>query len=159
MPEIEIKDNPKLKSFLRKVTELSFTSVIWGIWIYLFLPILNITLWVLGVRYFNIEVIEKVGYLELLGLLNKLGWTVLVLFVALRSWGYYNYWRFGRRNRRKTISPTVVEELAGYFQIPLEQVEQLISKKEVIWPVQGDLNQDVGDWLANSKGDNPKKRV
>lgn len=156
MPEIEIKDNPKLKSFLRKVTELSFTSVIWGMWIYLFLPILNITLWVLGVRYFHIEVIEEVGYLELLDLLNKLGWTVLVLFVAFRSWGYYNYWRFGRRNRRKTVSPTVVEELAGYFQIPLEQVEQLRSKKEVVW---GDLNRDVGDWLANSKGDNPKKRV
>jgi poly-beta-1,6-N-acetyl-D-glucosamine biosynthesis protein PgaD len=61
MPEIEIKDLPGIKSFLRNTAELSFTGFVWGIWIYMFLPILNIIMWFLGFSFFYIEVIEKSG--------------------------------------------------------------------------------------------------
>jgi len=54
MPEIKIIDKPKLKTFLRTITELTFTSVMWGFWIYLFLPLVNVVLWLFGIRYFYI---------------------------------------------------------------------------------------------------------
>ncbi len=134
MPEIEIKDKPELRTFLRKVTELSFTGIVWGIWAYLFLPVLNIILWVLGIRYFQIKVIEEVGYLELLAMMNRLGWTILIVFLVLRIWGYYNYWRFGRRNRRNSVSPASIEQIARYYNIPSEELKQLISRKEITLP-------------------------
>jgi biofilm PGA synthesis protein PgaD len=135
MPEIEIIDNTKLKSFLRNVSEWSFTTLVWALWLYLFLPLLNIILWLLGIRFFYVEVIEKAGYLQLLNLFTKMGWSILVVFIVLRFWGYYNYFRFGKKDRRKFVSSTTVEQLSGVFNLPPEKIVELQSKKEVTWPL------------------------
>jgi biofilm PGA synthesis protein PgaD len=135
MPEIEIIDNTKLKSFLRNVSEWSFTTLVWALWLYLFLPLLNIILWLLGIRFFYVEVIEKAGYLQLLNLFTKMGWSILVVFIVLRFWGYYNYFRFGKKDRRKFVSSTTVEQLSGVFNLPPEKIIELQSKKEVTWPL------------------------
>jgi poly-beta-1,6-N-acetyl-D-glucosamine biosynthesis protein PgaD len=151
MPEIEITDRPKLRSFFRNITEMSFTSVAWGFWVYLFLPLVNIVLWLLGARIFYLEVIDTAGYKEFLDLWGRLGWSILGVFLVLRIWGYYNYWRFGRRDRRKGISFNTHEKLAEYFQVPLEQIPDLQSNKEIVWPIQHDPKQDIADWMV-SKG-------
>jgi biofilm PGA synthesis protein PgaD len=135
MPEIEIIDNTKLKSFLRNVSEWSFTTLVWALWLYLFLPLLNIILWLLGIHFFYVEVFEKAGYLQLLNLFYKMGWSILVVFAVLRFWGYYNYLRFGKKDRRKFVSPTTVEQLSGVFNLPPEKIVELQSKKEVTWPL------------------------
>ncbi|HLA00847.1 MAG TPA: poly-beta-1,6-N-acetyl-D-glucosamine biosynthesis protein PgaD [Thermodesulfovibrionales bacterium] len=139
MPEIEIIDKPKLKSFLRKTTELSFTSLMWGLWFYLFLPLLNLVLWVLGIQYFYIEVFELAGYKGLINLLLKAGWVILGVFLILRFWGYYNYWRFGKRERRKSFPSETLEKTVEYFQVSPEQIQDLQSSKEIVWPLQHEL--------------------
>jgi len=135
MPEIKIVNNTKLKSFLRNVSEWSFTTLVWALWLYLFLPLLNIILWLLGIHFFYVEVLEKAGYLQLLNLFYKMGWSILVVFAVLRLWGYYNYRRFGKKDRRKFVSATTVEQLSGHFNLPPGQIIELQSKKEVIWPL------------------------
>jgi len=145
VPEIEIRDNPKLKSFLRNVGEWSFTTLMWALWLYLFLPLLNVILWFLGIRFFYVEVFEKAGYVQLLNLLNKIGWGILAVFAILRFWGYYNYLRFGRKDRRKSTSSTTVGQLSESFNLPPEKILELQSQKEVVWPPQHNLNQDAAD--------------
>lgn len=139
MPEIEIIDKPKLKSFLRKIAELSFTSLMWGVWLYLFLPLLNLILWLMGIRYFYIEVIELAGYKGLMNLLLKTGWVILGVFLILRLWGYYNYWRFGKKERRKSLPTGTSEKMAEYFQVSPEQIQDIQSSKEVVWPIRYNL--------------------
>ena len=151
MSEIEIIDKPNLKNLLRNITELSFTSIMWAVWLYLFLPLLNILIWFLGIRYFYVEVIKLAGYRELLNLLFKAGWVILAVFLILRLWGYYNYRRFGRRERRKSLPPDGREKMVAYFQVPLEKIEDIQSSKELVWPIQHDLKQDVESWLALKK--------
>lgn len=131
MFQIEIRDNPGLKSFIRNITELGFTGLMWGLWVYLFLPVLNIVLWMLGVKYFHQAVIAQFGYKELLALLDKMGWTVLAVFLILRLWGYYNYLRFGRRNRRIHVPQFTDDQMAEHFRIPLEDVRSMQAKKEI----------------------------
>jgi biofilm PGA synthesis protein PgaD len=152
MPEIEIIDKPKLKNFFRNITEMSFTSIMWGLWLYLFLPLLSISLWLLGVRYFYIEVIEKVGYKELINLWGKVGWGILGVFLVLRLWGYYNYWRFGKKDRRRSLSPTTYETLSEHFHVSRERLSELQSNKEVVLPIQDDLKKDVAEWISRVKG-------
>jgi poly-beta-1,6-N-acetyl-D-glucosamine biosynthesis protein PgaD len=135
MPEIKIIHNAKLKSFPRNVSEWSFTMLIWALWLYLFLPLFNIILWLLGIHLFYEEVIEKAGYLQLLSLFTKMGWSILVVFAVLRLWGYYNYLRFRKKDRRKFVSSTTVEQLSVHFNLPPEQIIELQSKKEVTWPL------------------------
>jgi biofilm PGA synthesis protein PgaD len=143
MPQITIINNPKLKSFMRNIGEWSFTTIMWGLWIYLFLPLLNVILWLLGFHLFYVQVIEKGGYIQLLSLLGKLGWAVLLVFGILRFWGYYNYLRFGRRNRRKSVSPATADQLSGFFHVPSDQVLEMQSKKEVVWPLEADRSKSL----------------
>lgn len=133
MPEIEIRDNPKLKSFLRNIMELTFTGFVWGIWAYLLLPLVNIVMWVVGLRFIEISVIEQLGYKEIIDLMGKMGWIVLIVFLILRLWGFYNYKRFGLNTRRKGSLPVTIEQLAAHFQIPAEQVKDMQSRKEIVW--------------------------
>ncbi len=133
MPEIEIRDNPKLRSVFRNITELTFTGFVWGIWVYLLLPLVNIIMWILGLRFIEISVVEKLGYAEMIGLMIKMGWIVLTVFLILRVWGLYNYKRFGKRSRRESSPPVTIEQLAMHFHIPVEQVEYMRSQKEVVW--------------------------
>lgn len=134
MPDIEIIDNPKLKSFIRGTTEWSFTTLVWAFWLYLLLPLLNIVLWGFGVRYFYVEVFKKGGHQQLLDLLEKMGWAILVVFIVLRLWGYYNYQKFGKKNRRKSMSSTTDEQISEFFHVSAEQITELRSTKEVVWP-------------------------
>ena len=133
MPEIEIRDNPKLRSFFRNITEMTFTGVVWGMWVYMFLPVVNIVLWIFGFRFIKIAFIEHVGYTEFIGLLGKMGWTVLIVFLVLRLWGYYNFVRFGKRSRRKATPPVTIEQLAEHYKIPRDDVKRMQSEKEVVW--------------------------
>jgi len=133
MPEIEIRDNPKLRSFFRNITELTFTGFVWGIWAYLLLPLVNVIMWIVGLRLIEKSVVEQLGYAEMIGLMSKMGLIVLIVFLILRLWGLYNYKRFGKRSRRKSSSPVTIEQLAVHFQISVEQVEYMQSQKEVVW--------------------------
>ncbi|MEW6601588.1 MAG: poly-beta-1,6-N-acetyl-D-glucosamine biosynthesis protein PgaD [Nitrospirota bacterium] len=138
MPEIKIRDNPKLRSHLRNITELTFTGFVWGIWVYLLLPIVNIIMWIVGLRLIDQSVIEQLGYQEMLGLIGKMGWIVLIVFLILRLWGFYNYKRFGKRSRRKSSSPVTIGQLAAHFKFSPEQVELMRSQKEIVWERTGE---------------------
>lgn len=133
MPEIEIRDNPKLRSIFRNITELTFTGFVWGLWAYLLLPLVNIVMWIVGLRFIEISVIEQLGYKEMIALMSKMGWIVLTVFLILRLWGFYNYKRFGKRSRRISSHPVTIEQLAAHFQISIEQVEYMQSQKEIVW--------------------------
>jgi biofilm PGA synthesis protein PgaD len=135
MPEIEIRDNPKLRSFVRNITETGFTGIIWGFWIYMLLPLLNIVLWILGIKYFHVSIIEQAGYKELFNLIGKMGWAVLVIFLVMRIWGYYNYAKFGKLSRRKGNAPPVAERIMKKYNIPAEVIKDLQGKKEIQWPL------------------------
>lgn len=134
MPEIQVKDNPNLMSFLRRITEIGLTGLVWGLWIYLLLPIINLLLWIFGVRHVYHEVFENLGYLELFVLIQKIGWVIIVSFIVFRLWGYYNYWRFGRRNKRRSVGVSNIEDFARHFNIDVRKVESLMSQKEILWP-------------------------
>jgi len=149
MPEIEIIDNPKLKSLPRTISEWSFTTFMWAFWLYLLLPIMNIILWFLGIHFFHVEVFEKAGYLQLLDLVARMGWIILVVFFVLRVWGYYNYFRFGKKDRRKFVSSTNLEQLSEFFHVSPEQVDTLQAQKEVVWPPPNHLESDTK--VANGK--------
>src|SRR4030067_1536151 len=138
MAEIEIRDNPKLRSFLRNITEAGFTGIMWGLWIYMILPVLNIVLWILGIRYFHFSIIEQGGYKELLKLAGKMWWTALTGLLIMRLWGYYNYRRFGRKDRRKAKAPADTGQMATLYNMPVEEVRDMQSRKEIVWQTTGD---------------------
>ncbi|RJP81417.1 MAG: poly-beta-1,6-N-acetyl-D-glucosamine biosynthesis protein PgaD [Desulfobacteraceae bacterium] len=130
---IRIIDNPGLRSVLRNIGELTFTSAMWALWVYLFFPIINIILWVLGIGNFYEKVIEHSDYLRLLELVRNCGGTVVGIFLVLWLWGFYNYHRFGKRNRRLDNQPVAPEKMAEFFDVPVDQVIAMSREKQIKW--------------------------
>lgn len=138
MADIEIRDNPELRSFLRNIAEAGFTGIMWGLWIYLILPVINIVLWILGIRFFHISIIEQAGYREFLNLAGKMGGTVLTVFVVMLLWGYYNYRRFGRHERRKGKVAAGAGQVSAFYKMTAETAKELQLKKEIFWQTTGE---------------------
>ena len=140
---MEIIDRPELRSFLRNITELSFTTLIWCVWIYLFLPLLNFVLWLAGIRLLHVELIEGAAYIELLHLLGNLALLMLGVFAALYAWSYYNFWRYGKHCRRKTPPPPMKREMAAYYAMAPEEIESLQSQRELFLSLRPDADSET----------------
>lgn len=130
---IGIIDHPQLKSVLRNMGEWSFTTFMWVLWGYLFLPLVNILLWIFGGHLFYFTVFEEAHYRDAVDMFQKTGWFVLAVFLALRGWGVYNYHRFGKRDRRRSMPPASIGQLADFFNLPEATVARMQNQKEVEW--------------------------
>ncbi|MBW1670287.1 MAG: poly-beta-1,6-N-acetyl-D-glucosamine biosynthesis protein PgaD [Deltaproteobacteria bacterium] len=126
---IELIDNPSLKTRLQAMTEWTFTSFFWIFWIYLLLPLLNLLLW-LFVGYTLYEKLIS-GYADFFLLLRHIGLIALAIFIGLRLWGYYNYHVFGKRNRRRHVHQADPNQMAEHFGITIDKLEAL-QKAEII---------------------------
>jgi len=119
----------------RTTIEWIFTSLMWALWIYLFLPMATLILWSAGIHYIYHSVIEPAALMYLIAMLTRLGWAVVIIFVALRGWGYYNYYVFGRLDRRKSYPEPSTFELAEYFGLTEDRLLALQEEKEILWEV------------------------
>ena len=128
-----IEDDPNLRSVLRNTVEWSVTSLMWTVWIYLLLPLFGLVLWIVGLPHiFRTLFAEEVIH-HLLSLLRDLGWAALVIFLIIRGWGLYNYYVFGKYNRRRRHPVVSEKELSRHFGLAPEQVRSLQQRKEIIW--------------------------
>lgn len=131
--EIVIIDRPDLKTVLRNMGEWSFTTFMWVLWVYLFLPVINILLWVFGGHRFYITVVQEAHYQDAIDMFQNTGWFVLIVFLILRGWGLYNYHRFGKRERRKQASSVSMDQMADFFQVTEATVARMRDQQEVVW--------------------------
>ena len=118
--EIEIIDNPSLRSLFKTGIDWSLTIVFWGLLIYLFLPLLSLILYYLLGYTFYEKVILQAGYKHFFALLGSIGFATLVVITVITLWGVYNYRVFGRRNRRKFAPKVDAAALASFFGLPKE---------------------------------------
>ncbi|MCP3676033.1 MAG: poly-beta-1,6-N-acetyl-D-glucosamine biosynthesis protein PgaD [Deltaproteobacteria bacterium] len=131
MPQIYIIDKPDLKSKGRKLSEMSITTFIWLLWLWLFLPVINTLLWMVGAQTFYHTLIVDTGYIDFFTLARRMGLTVIVVFIIMRVWGYYNYWRFGRRNKRKNLPDATPAKISEIFRLSPDEIVTLQASKEV----------------------------
>jgi len=85
---------------VRRVTEISITMAFWLVWVYLILPLVNLLMWLLGVRLFVDEMLVQGGYVALLAELRTYGLAVLGMSLAMLVWIEWNQRRYGVHNQR-----------------------------------------------------------
>lgn len=140
---IRIIDNPGLRSVLRNIGELTFTTFMWALWVYLFFPVINIILWLLGIANFYEKVIRYSDYLRLLDLVQKCGGAIVGIFLVLWLWGLYNFHRFGKRDRRQDSKPVGPEKMAEFFNVTADQVKAMQKEKQILWTAMYVPKQDL----------------
>lgn len=113
-----IIDKPEAQNRGQRVAQGLLTVGFWCLFLSLLRPLLALLGWLVGIRLFTHEMIEKNGARLLLEALRNYGLVVLLLAVILRSWAWYNHRRFaGRDKRRKTLPPIPLEEIARFHKV------------------------------------------
>jgi biofilm PGA synthesis protein PgaD len=128
-----IIDRPSLQSLRQRVVYGSVTLVFWVLWIYLWLPLLALVGWVLGIRIAYSEMVIRNGFAVLQGRIGN--WFVVVAWLggALLLWAYYNLARFhGSQRRRPRPAVTRAEQARHYGIAPAELARWTDSRRLVV---------------------------
>ncbi len=142
-----IVDRPEVKSKLRLFSEWSLTTVLWSVYVYLFMPIVTFILWAFGVKLLYQELIEQAGFYEFLKVIQGGGLAVLIIMVIFFIWSYYNYLIFRIRGERRNKQVLVAQddELAKVYNIDPDFLREAKSHSRFIVKVTAEgMNIQIG---------------
>jgi biofilm PGA synthesis protein PgaD len=126
-----IIERPELQSKAQRYSWGSITLAFWALYVYLWLPLLTLAAWWIGVKVFNYHMIELQGYT---GLIDKLGLYAAVIFVIsaiLIGWAELNRMRFKNQMRRMDNSEVTVDEIAEKYNLQAHKLTELRQKKSM----------------------------
>lgn len=110
-------ERPDLQSPLQRTTTGGLTFIFWLFWIYLWLPLISLAAWWVGISLFRDNLIENSGYQLLF---TQLSWYVFVISLIaflLIGWARYNLLRFRDKERRKKPMPVDLITHARDFKV------------------------------------------
>ena len=119
-----IIDRPDLQSLRQRYATSFITFAFWVLWFYIWLPMLSLIAWGLGIKLFYEEMIARGGYEQFIESALFYFLTVLLIAVIFLTWAGYNLYRFRGKSRRKAITPYKHEEYAAFFSVDSEQLTQ-----------------------------------
>lgn len=115
-PLIERSD---LQSPQQRVLYGALTLAFWTLWLYLWLPVLALLAWALGVQQAYKYMVVLDGYQQLFHLLGIYSLIILLLGGGLVLWASYSIFRFRGVERRSAHREITTSALALHFgQLP-----------------------------------------
>lgn len=98
------------------------TLAFWVFWFYLWLPVLALLAWALGVQQAYKYMVVLGGYVEVIRVVGIYTLIIFGLGGGLLLWANYNILRYGEVERRKAVVPITPEQISHYFGQDLESV-------------------------------------
>jgi len=80
------------------------TTVLWFLYLYLWMPFISLVAWYLGYEFAYENVIKAGGIDDLLQLLTSFSMFVGIIMVIVIGWSLSQYWRFHEKDRR-SVTP------------------------------------------------------
>jgi len=122
---------PELLSRPERARDKVFTAIMWGVYLYLWAPIVTLFAWLLGFE-FGYEIMIRQGEAQnLSGILKDYVIVVLLIFSLVTLWSIGNLLRYGKLQRRHARNDVSSEQMAEFFDIDQETVERLRSTPSV----------------------------
>lgn len=125
------------------------TIVCWGIYIYLWIPLITLVAWWLGVNHAYDELSFARQADDLRNLLAFYGLIVVILGGSLLLWAGKEYLRFRHATRRRTPTPATVMDIAAYVQIQESEVSAWQSFQQMI-ALHDESGRVIGVQLAHA---------
>ncbi|TVR62874.1 MAG: poly-beta-1,6-N-acetyl-D-glucosamine biosynthesis protein PgaD [Gemmatimonadales bacterium] len=126
-----IIERPDLQPPGQRVAYRVVTAIAWVVWGYLWLPLITLLAWFLGVRRFIREVVvPEQSFLLATGFVYIV--VILTLAATLVVWSRYNLARFGGRERRQHPPPLPREEMESYFELSEGVLDTLRSGRRTV---------------------------
>ena len=119
-----IIEEPDSLRLPHKITAVGLTLLFWGILIYLWQPLISMVAWALNIKLFYNHMIVLGGYHNFLALVVDYLIVIGIMGGVLIIWARINLWRFRGKERRKRPADATTEELAQYFEVSAQEMEQ-----------------------------------
>lgn len=117
-----IIDRPDLQSWQQRLMSRTLTLAFWGLWFYLWLPVVTLAGWWLGIERFRFHMIELEGYVGFLEIVELYLLVILLMSAALIGWAKYNHIRFRGVERRRERPPVSTAAMAAHARVTPEQI-------------------------------------
>jgi biofilm PGA synthesis protein PgaD len=127
-----IIEKPQWQTASQRALFRSVTVLLWALWFYLWLPVLALIGWLLGIKIGYRELVMKHGYAEFVDQLPLYACIVLCLGGGLLLWAYYNYFRFHGVERRKERTCVTLEETSARLMIAPEECHRCIHAPRLV---------------------------
>lgn len=93
----------------------ALTLAFWAFWIYLWVPVLALLAWALGVEQAYKYMVVFGGYRDVINLLGLYSLIILLLGGGLVLWAVYNILRFRNVEKRRAALPVTPLEIGEHF--------------------------------------------
>ena len=100
-------------------------------YIYLWVPLITLVVWLVGVKLFHINMIEFSGYEVLVDKLGLYSAIILIISIILIGWAEVNRMRFKNKLRRLDNNELSVGEVAKKYNLEVSHLTLLRQKKFV----------------------------
>lgn len=127
-----IIEKPELQTNVQRYGWTTVTFAFWAIYIYLWLPLITLVAWWVGVKLFHLHMIQLHGYE---GLVDKLGLYSVIIFIVsitLIGWAEIDRMRFKNQLRRTDHTPITVGEVAKKYNLQEHELNLLRQKKSMV---------------------------
>jgi biofilm PGA synthesis protein PgaD len=112
-----IIESPDLQTLRQRYTYAALTLFFWIFWFYLWIPVISLIAWLLGIETFYDQMVVQAGLEAFSELLDLYITVIMALGVTLIGWALYNQIRF-RGKERRTLQPNVSKnEVAQFFEL------------------------------------------
>jgi biofilm PGA synthesis protein PgaD len=140
-----IINRPHRQPPLQRTLFTLITMVAWTLWISLWLPVLTLIAWLLGLE----DAYKQLGLMHPLHAANDLSVVLtiaLVCTLSMGSWSQYNRFRFAGKQRRRGNRALDIAEMAPALAASVETARQLrASQRSVIrFAPSGEMFVDAG---------------
>lgn len=110
-------EKPELQSAAQKFVQTILTLLIWGFWVYLWLPLLSPWAEDLGISpLLQHHLLQYAGFEYLLTLVIICSIASIIIAIVLGSWALYNKKAFGH-SRRRAAQRANKAKIAHYFKV------------------------------------------
>lgn len=108
-------ERPDLQSRRQRTLYGALTLAFWLFWFYLWLPLLALLAWALGLQQAVKYMVTLDGFHDLMAVMLLYGLEILLLCGSLIAWAVYNILRFGGVEHRIAAAPVTLQESGRDF--------------------------------------------
>lgn len=150
-----IIDMPDLQTIRQRYASTIITLIFWAFWFYLWLPLISLIAWVLGIDLLYDRMVVKGGFDAFVASLPAYVLVIVTMGTLLVIWGVYNLQRFRGHERRTHVHPVDTPSMARYFLVDPQQLSEWQQTKNLVVHIdelgmirsveKGGLNRQNGD--------------
>jgi poly-beta-1,6-N-acetyl-D-glucosamine biosynthesis protein PgaD len=115
-------NQPTLQKTSVRGLQLLASATAWGIFLYFLQTLFTTVVWLTGGKLLYHQSLLPASIEGTKSLLINSCYFAIIIFLLLFIWANWNYWRFGRLERRKPRPPISDEVIATYYGISLKSV-------------------------------------